>query len=202
MHGLCLRLKAVIHYNNFEKNIRKVAQIYNISTSTVARWVNEDNEGRNPGTMVRAKIQRSKRTDRDVDALIDWSLKSVPYMTGHDLVDMLSDKLGRRISTSTVQRARNGLGFTLKVATRSHHHQPVPNDHPFLSDQEAYDGDVVAVDECGFVSSDRPRRGWSKRSQRLASPLQRCVRYSLLLAIDRQGVVAHEIKQGGFNGKT
>jgi transposase len=41
MHSLSTRMKAILHYENVLKSIRRVACIYGVSKSTVARWVQD-----------------------------------------------------------------------------------------------------------------------------------------------------------------
>ena len=205
MYTLPLRMKIAIHYHHFEKSIRRVALLYGVSKSTVSRWVNADIRG-HLGTISRPKIKRPMRLGNkidkeDLDVVIVTSLENDPYMSGKDLVRVVINKLGKQLSTSTIQRARKRLGFSRKVATRSHQHQSAPSDHPLFRLDDAYDGNMIAVDECGFVSTDRPTRGWCKRSKRLPKPPpKRRTRHSLLLAIGRQGVASYKITKGTFDG--
>jgi hypothetical protein len=144
----------------------------------------------------------NKINKQDLDVVILTSLNEDPYLSGQELVGVVANQLGTQLSISTIQRARKRLGFSRKVATRSHRHQSAPSNHPLFSLNDAYGGNVIAVDECGFVSTDRPTRGWCKRSERLPKPSPKGrTRHSLLLAICRHGVVSYEIRKGTFNGE-
>jgi transposase len=62
-----------------------------------------------------------------------------------------------------------------------------------------YDG-AIAVDESSFVSIDTPRKGWAQRNRHVPKPPPKVrKRVSLLLAIDTNGVVDFEIRDGSFN---
>ena len=56
--------------------------------------------------------------------------------------------------------------------------------------------DIVCIDEAGFYVGDRPRKGYAPKGKRLdvlASRSFRHVKYTLLMAVSRNGVVHHEI---------
>lgn len=139
---------------------------------------------------------------REIAESVRSAMVNNPYMTARDLIRRVFDIHGISVSESTISRCRKSLHFRYKRAQRSREAQRVDPAHPFLNEVDPYDG-AIAVDESSFVSLDSPSMGWAQGSGRVAKgpPLRRR-RVSLLLAIDASGVVASEICQGSFKGRT
>jgi hypothetical protein len=99
-----------------------------------------------------------------------------------------------------VRRCLKYLKLSYKATSRTKKGQKVDLTHPFFLHKVPYGDDVISVDEASYVSCDTPRRGWSKIGSTIHKhPPKRRRVVSLLLAIDRTGVVAFEIKKGSFN---
>lgn len=97
------------------------------------------------------------------------------------------------------------MGHTNKAATRCKDRQPLRIDHDFLTGGDPYTEDAISFDEAGFNNTMAPRRGWSTKGTRVAKPAHskgHGNNLSLLLAIDRNGVVASKIVKGGVIGTT
>lgn len=203
MHSLATKLKAIVHYTHFEASIRAVARKYGVSKSTIARWVHEDTQeltcqrgqhrrAPKPRACIRGAIQETIRT----------CLEQNPFVTAHELVDVVSSCNNVLVSLSTIARARKALGFRYKLASRSQTHQSTPPGHAFMSEQEVYK-DAIALDESSFVNNDTPRRGWAQGSQHVPKPAPKNrQRVSLILAISRDGVVGRQLRTGSFNAQT
>jgi transposase len=73
-------------------------------------------------------------------------------------------------------------------------------DHPFMTTKNVYDN-AIAVDESSFLKRDMPRRGWALGASAVPKPPPKHhrERVSLILAIDKSGVVASQMKKGSFN---
>lgn len=90
--------------------------------------------------------------------------------------------------------------MSYKSTSRTKKGQVVDRLHPFFTQTVRYSDDVICVDEASYVSCDTPRKGWSKRGSSIHKhPPKRRRVVSLLLAIDRSGVVQHEIRAGSFD---
>lgn len=109
-------------------------------------------------------------------------------------------QLSTIVSSSTVYRCLKSLRMSYKATCRTRKGQAVDLTHPFFRYSVPFDDDTIAVDEASYVSCDTPRRGWSRKGHTLHKhPPKRRRVVSLLLAIDRRGVVDHEITKGSFN---
>ena len=202
MHSLAVKLKAIIHYTTFEPSLRRVAQVYGVSKSTVARWVKEDHmsETCQRGQHKQSRSPRKKVIDVIQSTIVD-AIKCDPFCTSYDLAALVRKEHGLSVSLSTIARSRRALGFRYKLARRSQEHQRPPCNHPFLNNANVYTN-AIAVDESSFVSNDTPRRGWAQGSQDVPKPAPRNrQRLTLILAITRNGVVGYQLHKGSFNAK-
>ena len=200
MRDLTTRLKAVIYYRHFDPSIRRTANAYGVSKSSVARWVKADSIDR---LLVRDRSKRIRKrpVGNKVTNLIRNSLNADHFLGARDLQALLADN-DVHASLSTIARYRKALGFRYKLATRSQHHQRAHLDHPLFQNRHVYER-CIAVDEASFVAVDTPRRGWAQGQTPVPKPKPTYrKRKSLLLAIDRSGVIDYAIKDGSFNGQT
>jgi len=193
MHPQVLKHRSVIHYKEFLPSLRQVAARYNVSKSTLARWVNQGLEIKPNVRKPRSKVHNS------ICQALETIVQQNPFNSADKLIKAVCDQTGIQVSRSTMYRSLASLGKTYKRAMRCRTHDAIPSSHPFLSDG-SYDGDVVSVDESSFYVNDYPSRGWGQRGTRVrkARPTTR-KRVSLLLAVGREGVVSHQILTGSVN---
>lgn len=189
-----IRYQAIVHYKHFGKSLRQVARIYNVSKSSVGRWVNGDGDC----VKLMRRRRRRKPSGRDIEATVRATLDANPFATATDIIRRIADTMNTVVSESTISRCRRSCGYRYKRAQRCQATEAVDDSHPFMA-CNPYDG-AITLDESSFVSSDRPVKGWARGSARVpkAAPRRRS-RISLLLAIDATGVVAFEIRKGAFN---
>lgn len=203
MHSLSLRHKAVIHYRVFESSLRKVAKVYDVSKSSVARWVKNDVIDDSRRLVARhPKQKRHKRVASRIACSLRSELHRDPFLSASQLQQAILQTTQVKASLSTLARVRSELGFRFKCVKRSREHQPVDCSHPFLHAPDVYNDNAIAVDESSFVSVDHPSRGWAMGSATVPKPAPRNrKRVSLILAMNRNGVVSHELRNGSFSGK-
>ena len=203
MHSLTTRVKVVLHYTNFTQSLRKVAALYGVSKSSVSRWVQSNKM--TPIVQVYKNLQRKRFSRKGSKAIllketVAETLDLNPSASAIDLVTAAKEVVGIRASLSTVARVRKACGFRFKQASRSQNHQRASMDHPFMTTKNVYD-DAIAVDESSFLKRDMPRRGWALGAAAVPKPPPKHhrERVSLILAIDKSGVVASQMKKGSFN---
>lgn len=192
------KFSAIVHYKRFGGTVRHVARQYGVSKSSVARWVNANPE------CVKLKRRRRDRKSalKTISLCVTQAMSSSPFLTAKDLVVRLSEHLGVRVSESTISRCRKANNFRFKRSQRAQEAQRVDPRHPFMKHDDPYEG-AITLDESSFVSIDGPSMGWARGSKRVPKgPPTRRRRISLLLAIDANGVVDFDIRQGAFKGDT
>lgn len=192
MHSSELRHRAVLHYQLHLASLRRVAKIYDVGKSSLARWVKMD-----LGSVARPR-PRSRRSLHAVIAnVVSDAIKSQPFQTADMLAERVRQATDARVSRTTVYRTLVKLRHSYKRASRCRDHEAIPHSHPFMA-KDSYDGDAIAVDESSFYWNDVPAMGWGPKGKRVkkARPTQR-KRVSLLLAVSKEGIVHHEIRTGG-----
>lgn len=197
MHSREVRYKAVIHYLHFLRSLRKVAQHYNVSKSSLHRWIKSDPK------------HTTKRSKKVVNANIRECLKQYiqanPFATWSMIADTLWKHCDVKMSRSTAGRLLKQHGYSRKKAYRvvdkRHDSQQV------LTFCEEYlqcvdDGtdttsEVVCVDEAGFYMGEQGRVGYAPKGTRLnvkTSRTLRRIKYTLVMAISpTRGIVHYEI---------
>lgn len=103
-----------------------------------------------------------------------------------------------RVSRFTVARWVKQLGFSRKKTYSTVRHDPGAERVATFCSQYlgCATNDIVCVDECGIVIGDVPRRGYAPVGKRLNVPVCKNLRrakMTLIMAIDRHGVLGYEI---------
>lgn len=194
MYSLEVRYKAVVHYKYFLKSVRKIAKIYNVSKSTVQRWIHQDLSGQK----TKKNRPRKKPLVKSIQECVDKELSSNPFLSMHSLSKILQANYGLSRTTRTVGRYVKQLGWTLKKAFRTvnckHDSQSIKTFcDSFLG---VTDDDIVCIDEAGFYVGETRRSGYAKRGKRLkvlASPSLRCKKFTLIMAISKVGIKSYKI---------
>jgi transposase len=181
-----IKYHAIVHYEYFEHSLRGVSKKYGVSKSVLAKWLKEKSCCRSDKQTPRKRSGISL-ADSIKGAVADQVEKD-PYVCASELCSHVARIMGKSVSLSTMYRTLHANRFTFKRAQRCPRGVP-PHEHPFLKSQEPYN-DAISIDECHFYTSDRRRRGWGRRGERVPKePLRGRTSTTLLLAIDRGGVV-------------
>ena len=190
---------AVLHHKHMEFSCRQTASSQGVSKSSVSRWTSLFDR-------TKAVVNKPRKTRKDskvpqLCGLVASLVATDPFTTIARIQWTLQSTHNLHVSASSVYRCMKHAKLSYKVATRSPQHQIMDPNHPFLdalNDNVYRDG--ISIDEACFVSCDAPKRGWAlPRTAVPKRPPKRRQTVSLLLAIDRNGVVAHCIQKGSFN---
>lgn len=200
MHSNDVKYKAIVHYNHFCRSLRTVAKLYRIGKSTLQRWVNARRT-------TCARLKRSASTTRqDVLNAVRTALTSNPFSTTATIVQYLKATLRFTISSSTASRVIKAAGFTKKKAFRVSSTRPdTSRVLRFCSDycdHRDHRDDIICVDESCFYLGDHPRMGYAPKGTRLhvaASPMLRRKKFTLIMAVGRDGVVHYDVSECNCN---
>lgn len=189
---------AVVSYADFDGGtLRKVADKYRVSKSSLSRWINHDPK------CIGAKLPRKLRKcpRRTISDTVMEYMASNPYSTALDLISIVSKQLDMSVSEATISRCRKDCNIRYKRVQQTQFAEKVDPDHPFLKN-DYYDG-AISVDESSFYKADHPIMGWGIGKDRVGKTAARGrVRVSLLVAIDQTGVVHSEMRKGAYNKET
>jgi transposase len=191
MHDLHTRYKSVIHYLHFQKSLRRVSKIYNVSKSSLQRWVKQNPKYRKPRT--RQQIRQ------DITTCIKRCIQENPFTTMRAMAHSVAVECGLIRSGRTMGRYMKCVGFTRKVASRrinyTHDNRLIETFCRSYIDA-CDDGVLVSVDEACFYMGDHPKRGWARRGERLSVMGGRSMRrskFTLVMAVSSTGIVGYEV---------
>lgn len=194
MHCQYTRYKAVIHYQHFAPSLRKVAKLYNVSKSSLQRWLKDD---------PKHKPKRSKKIiTSNMQEGLKRCIQTNPFATWNMIADALRNECGVQMSRSTAGRLLKRQGFTRKKAYRvvdKHHdqHHVVSFCNNYLRCVDDPATELICIDEAGFYVGEQGRVGYAPKGTRLnvkAPSTFRRDKYTLIMAISStRGIVHYEI---------
>jgi transposase len=159
-----IKHRAIIHYKHYLRSFRKVSKIYNISKSTLHRWVSKDT----PKT--KCKIRRKRKPiKQEIIECIDHTLKLNPFATLDYVSKECLKQCNINLSYRSFSRYFKTLGYTLKKAYRNVDYKHDNNNiQKFCKDYNiASNENLICIDEAGFYFGDHLQKGWSKRGQKV-----------------------------------
>lgn len=190
MYPCEIRQRAIIHYIHFLRSLRKVAKLYNISKSTIQRWVKKSE-------LCKIRRRSKKRIHDDVRECIESCIFQNPFITWDQLAISIRKNCNVNLSRSTAGRMLHRLDFTRKKAFKIVRKEHNPLDIlSFCDSYSTHSESIICIDEACFYVGDKGTHGYSKKGTRLNIEISRTLRrkkYTLIMAISRQGVVGYEI---------
>lgn len=196
MRPTYLRSKAEVYHLVCGYSVRMVARVLGVSKSTAGRWI------LSKGVIHPRKPRRTSERVITSDMVATISA-SRPFASCDDVRADIRDTHGIVLSASTIRRRRRESGLTFKRAARSSNVETPAADHPFMTSDDPYGDDVIAVDETCMVSSATPLYGWARSGEAVPKPSpRRRSTVSCLLAVDRAGKVLRMIRKGAFDGES
>ena len=107
MYDLSVKYRAIVHYEKFNKSIRKVSKMYNIGKSTLHRWLNEKG-------ISKRKTRTKKQIGKDIQKCIDNAIHSNPFCTLKELVIKIASECSLKLSVSTASRVLKKCRYSFK----------------------------------------------------------------------------------------
>lgn len=196
-HDIWTKARAVVHYTQFCRSLRRVAKAYGVSKSSLCRWVHGK------------QCQPKKRARRqDVTARVNAALKAFvetrPTATLADMVQHVASATRLKRSVPSMQQYRRDAGISRKCLTRL--------TNPKLADPSVVRAvnaavqrdDVVSIDETAFYVRDCPRYGYALRGKRARLMLEKPVRgvfrrCTVLAALTKHGILDYTVVEGSCN---
>ena len=150
-----------IFYNNNKYSIREVAKIFNISKSTIHRWININNLNK---SLKEFKINYDKNIDETINTIINDD----PFVMLKNVKNILEKKLSMNMSITGVYKhvKRNGFSFK-KVSRRMYRNineikNKIKEFRKIIKTIKL--SDVVCLDESGIKEDMCENYGWRKKN--------------------------------------
>ena len=197
MHSKEIQHRAAIHYLHFDRSLRRVANIYGVSKSSVCRWAN---------TIESSTAKHTRRTKQTaverVTPIIAEKLTENPFMTIDALMNALRES-GERIGKTTIHNAIHCANFTRKrTRPRFAPKTASPEDARSYLREVCCTPEVISVDETSIYVDDSPRYGYTLKGKRCIHRRKcpsRTGRVTLLLAVSPvRGVIHHAVVKGSM----
>lgn len=110
MIDLETRYKSVVHYNYFQKSLRKVSKLYGVSKSSLQRWVKESPRY--------CKPRKPKAITNDIKSCISEEIQNNPFIKINELSSIISVKCNLQRSRRTINRYVKTMKMSYKTAYR------------------------------------------------------------------------------------
>lgn len=202
MYDVFLRAKACLEYEKFTHSLRRVARKYNVSKSSLSRWLKD------------RKTLKKKVTKRDhekrlcsIRNCIDKIISNNPFTSLLDIHKTLEKVYGLKRSPSTVFRDLKKLRITRKRTSVKSYAPERTSNYDYKTLRNALQNpETISIDESCFYVSDCSRYGYAPRGvkiQRFNNPYRNSKRtLSLLLAISSRGIIGYEIREKAFDSNS
>lgn len=199
-----LRNAAIHMYLRHDFSLRAVARMLGskFGKSTLHNWVR-----RHPISSA-ADRQRTRwsKVSREMKAHIKAIVESNPFLTGDAIATELKTAFGATLCKSTVCRQRRALGFTRKRTyareMNSARVKQQRRDFAASMSRDTWDRCVSFDETCVYLRMP-PRCGYAVKGRRLHVTCKRSSgdKFTLMLAIGREGILRWELIQGNGNAE-
>lgn len=188
------------------KDTKEVAELLGLSISASRTLMHQIACGLSDDEIV-VKKGRKNKDHSVIKGLISVTLMNENSLTQRGLKEVIADA-GHNVSQPAVSRLLIAMEFTRKRLTLV----PVERNAPrILEQRQVYARSInnipmeklVFLDETGFNLHTTQRFGYSPKNEKafVTVPASRGQNISLMAAIDINGIVAHELMDGSYNGE-
>ena len=188
MIDLETRYKAVVHYKHFNPSLRKVSAIYNMSKSSLHRWIGKDPTVR--------KRRTTKQLSTSIVSAIRECLANNPFITSRGVAEVVSSSCGIKRSRSCMSSYIKQCRFSRKKAYRMVDHQHSAEGILRFCNEYLEAPNIVCIDEVGFYVGDHGKYGYSQIGKRLrvtAGKTLRRSKFSVIMAMSHNRVVGYDV---------
>ena len=189
-----LQIRMVNHYNNSNKSLRTIAEEFNLSKSSLHRWINDI-------SVIKTEKKNIYKKRLEILTFLKRSLGHNPFQNLKMLNNKINKKFDIDITTKTISNYMKIIGYTKKKIVRRLYNKSL-KDH-LLKRKIIKDKiktlnfeDIVCLDECGINRKLHADRGWCHSNMRLEMHIKTkdlLTNNSLLMAITKDGVLKYSL---------
>lgn len=184
------------------KNYRKVADLLNISTSTIHNWINKTTIHKQTKNTI---FKPRKFFDHIIKEIMSF-IKKVPICTLDCIRKHLLTKCNLVTTTKSISKNLKRCNITKKKAYFKNITKDESKEKLFIEEYKKIQNnqEIVSIDECYFSENVLPNYGYSTKGERLfikRNQLGKRKNRSLLLAISNRGHKKFCIYDGSVNGE-
>jgi len=193
MYSLHIKQSAVKLYQKF-KSYRKVASIFNVSKSIIHKWVNK---GYN-FYYKRKRVHNIKL----IASKINNILSNDHFSTIKHIKFTLHHKFNICISLSLIYLIIRKLGYTHKKVSnklKSKNNNKKQINIFKKKIKKIPFSDIISIDESYIHINSKPYYGWSKDKRLIVYSYPNQIKFSILMAITKDGILDYVISTKSFN---
>lgn len=207
-YSIKIKLKCVEFYNlhkNSSKTQRKVSTIledikfmFGVSKSSFYEWY------KTFPNFANSKKRKSKITP-EIEKFIEKIVKNEKIINAQTIFEQINEKFSIFISISSIYSTLKKLNFTHKkiyIKKTPLNKKEYKRKISFFVSQmkKTNKNNIVSIDESAFYTNSLPSYGWSKKNTKctVEQPVEKKIRYSLLLAISNKKIIHWIIVQGSI----
>lgn len=200
-YSIDLKSRLIDYYKNSGKPLRNIASMFNISKSSLHRWVNNIN-------YKSQKIKTNYKTRTLILHFLKRSFDHNPYQTLNVLVIKIFKKYNLILTKATVSNYMKIIGYSKKKITKRLYNGKL-KDHLLnrrnikKQFQKINKDDIICIDESGIHRELYTKYGWCHKSKFLVSHISRKdipVNHSLIMAISNKKILKYKLyKQQAIN---
>jgi len=197
MYPKILRTVVRDYYHRNKCTIREISKRFNISKSTVGRWIINNYQLR------KHKYNRSFLSTTIKDILLD-----LPFVTLISIQKFIHSKCNYMLSISYISKIVRNLGYSYKkVSTKFHggdmNKLALQQNEFREAIKNVSNEDCICIDESGFMTNEINKYGRSLKGTRLYNYTKsNYKKYSLVMAITNNGILGYDIYETNINSSS
>jgi len=199
MYDNFFKARVCFDYLYYTPSLRKVGKKYNVSKSSVSRWLRN--------YTVTHRKRRCKSLNATEKTFYRSFVKENAFCTLLELQKALKSKLQIVKSLSTISRELKKCKISRKRVSVKNSVPERTSDYDFERLAEALEGDPISIDETCFYYSECPKYGYALRGHSVTKNLnpyanakRRSV--SLLVAITRDRIIDYRLRNASFDSQS
>lgn len=178
-------------YNNNNFSIRKTAEIFNISKSTIHRWLHLQNTDKKVFLLNQDKINKYKKIIKD-------ELLNDCFCSAKNIQNIIFNKCSTKISIASIYIYIHQLGFTFKKINK----RKYINKNTLKLKQKEFQNkidkikykDIFCIDETYFYDNCNNDYGWTlKNLETIVYNKVNQIKYTVIMIISYSKIIAYEI---------
>lgn len=189
-----LKIRMVNYYNNSNKSLRSIEIDFDVTKSSLHRWINNISVVKNPKISI--FIKRA-----NILKFLKRSLDHNPFQNLNLLKNKIKLKFNNNITIKTVSNYLKIIGYSKKKITRRLYNKSL-KEHKLNRKRmkkqlkKIKNEDIICIDESCINKKLYANEGWCKKSKRLIRDMPTnsfLKKYSLLMAISNKKVLKYEL---------
>jgi transposase len=199
MYSNDLREAILKYYNKTKLSMRKLETIFNVSKSTINRWINNINVQIHKKSTATRFIRNTKILKSNLCKFLKRSLILNPYQTLLELRTKIKNKFRIILSETTISKYLSSINYSKKKILRRYFSKNVNEliKNNFKKQVRKIGIEkLISVDETSINRNTYMNYGWCVKGKQSFHKVNRNKmfnKFNILVAISENGVLSHEI---------